>query len=139
MQIRLFFHFKSYGVFNKDVEIVPNIFSDHSAITLSMSSVVTETKSGPGFWKFNNSLLTDKNYLQMITTQIPEFVSKYQELTDKRLLWDLIKMEIRASTIIFAERKAKQSRNEEKELLAMFMRLQETLRTNFNETTKIEI
>ena len=66
----------------KDVEILPNIFSDHSAITLSMSSVVTETKSGPGFWTFNNiSLLTDENYLQMIK-QIPEFASKYQELTD---------------------------------------------------------
>ena len=98
----------------KDVEILPNIFSDHSAITLSMSSVVTETKSGPGFWKFNNSLLTDENYLQMITTQIPEFVSKYQELTDKALLWELIKMEIKPSTTIFAKRKGKQSRSEEK-------------------------
>ena len=123
----------------KDVEILPNIFSDHSAITLSMSSVVAEAKSGPGFWKFNNSLLTDDNYLQMITTQIPEFVSKYQELTDKGLLWDLIKIEIRASTIIFVKRKAKQRRSEEKELLAMFIRLQETLRTNFNETAKVEM
>ena len=48
-------------------------------------------------------------------------------------------MEIRASTIIVAKRKAKQSRSEEKELLAMFTRLQGTLRTNFNETTKIEM
>ena len=96
IQCRLdyFFISKVMGSAIKDVEILPNIFSDHSAITLSMSSVVTGTKSGPGFWKFNNSLLTDQNYLQMITTQIPEFVSKYQELTDKRLLWDLIKMEI---------------------------------------------
>ena len=123
----------------KNVEVVPNIFSDHSAITLLMSSGDTKTKSGPGFWKFNNSLLTDENYIQMMKNQIPEFVSKYQELTDKGLFWELIKMEIRASTIIFAKRKAKQKRNEEKDLLVEFMRLQEKLRANFSEATKTEM
>ena len=61
----------------------------------------------------------------MIHKQLPEYVSKYQELTDKGLLWEMVKMEIRASTIIFAKRKAKQKRNEEKELLIKFNRLQE--------------
>ena len=37
--------------------------------------------------------------------------------SDKGLFWEMIKMEIRASTIIFAKNKAKQKRNEEKDLL----------------------
>ena len=41
-------------------------------------------------------------------------------------------MEIRASTIIFAKRKAKQRRNEEKELLVKFTRLQ---KTNYEQTS----
>ena len=75
----------------------------------------------------------------MIHKQLPEYVSKYQELTDKGLLWEMVKMEIRASTIIFAKRKAKQKRNEEKELLIKFNRLQETIRLNFSEATKSEM
>ena len=56
----------------QNTKIVPNIFSDHSAITLLMSLESNETKHDPGFWKFNNSLLTDKCYTEMMTKQIPE-------------------------------------------------------------------
>ena len=75
----------------------------------------------------------------MITKQIPEIVSKYQEVPDKGLFWEMIKMEIRASTIIFAKRKAKQKRDEENDLLIEFTRLQEKIRSNFSEATKIEM
>ena len=51
----------------------------------------------------------------------------------------MIKMEIRAATIIFAKIKGKQKRNEEKELLTEFTRLQEKLRSNFSEATRIEM
>jgi len=99
----------------QNAKIVPNIFSDHSAITLSRSLESNETKHGPGFWKFHKSLLMDKCYTEMITTKIPELIFKYCNLNDKGLFWEMIKMEIRASTIVFAKNKAKQKRNEEKD------------------------
>ena len=49
----------------------------------------------------------------------------------------MIKMEIRASTITFAKTKAKQKRNEEKDLL--MRQLQEKLRSNVSEATKVEM
>ena len=73
-----------------------------------------QTKWGPGFWIFNNSLLTDSTYIELITKSTPEFVTKYLELEDKGLLWEMIKTEIRATTIIFTKRKAKQKRDKEK-------------------------
>ena len=48
-------------------------------------------------------------------------------------------MEIRAATILFSKRKVRQKRNEEKKLLEEFNRLQEQIRTSFNEVTKAEI
>jgi len=48
----------------------------------------------------------------------------------------MVKMEIRTTltlTIVFAKRKAKQKRDEEKELVQQFSNLQEQLRSNFNE------
>ena len=123
----------------QNANIVPNIFCDHSAITLSMLLESNETKRGPGFWKFNNSLLMDKCYTEMITKQIPEFISKYCNLNDKGLFWEMIKMEIRASTMIFAENKAKKKRNEENLLLMRLDQLQEKLGSNFSEATKVEM
>ena len=46
-------------------------------------------------------------------------------------------MEVRASTIIFAKRKAKQKRDKENDLLMDFTRLQEKIRSNFSEAAKI--
>jgi len=86
----------------------------YSALSLSIIFEEKEVKRGPGFWKFNNSLLTDKDYTELISQNIPEFVSKYREVTDKGLLWEMIKMEIRAATILFSKRKARQKRDEEK-------------------------
>ena len=71
----------------QNADIVANIFSNHSAITLSMSLESNETKRGPGFWKFNNSLLVDKCYTEIIRKQIPEFIDKYCNLNDKGLLF----------------------------------------------------
>ena len=67
------------------IKVVPNIFSDHSAICLTLSCGDKEIKHGPEFWKFNNSLLTDRHYMDMITEQIPQFTAKCGNLTDKAL------------------------------------------------------
>ena len=90
----------------KYVKIVPSMFSDHSALTASVFPDEREAKHGPGFWKFNNLLLIDKDYVELISGKIPEFASKYREVTDKGLLWEMIKMEIRAATIVYSKKKA---------------------------------
>ena len=84
-------------------------------------------------------MLTDKDYTELISQKIPEFASKYREVTDKGLLWEMIKMEIRAATILFSKRKARQKHDEEKTLLEKFNRLQDQIRANFSEVTKAEI
>lgn len=104
-----------------------------------MSSESNETTHGPDFWKFNNSLLMDKCYAEMITKQTPEFIDKYCNLNDKGLFWEMIKMEIRTLTITFAKDKAKQKRNEEKDLLRRVNQLQEKLRSNVSEAAKVEM
>ena len=91
----------------KHAKIVPNIFSDHSALSITLISEGKDAKRGPSFWKFNNSLLIDKDYIELISRKIPEFASKYSEVADKGLLWEMIKMEIRAAAIVFSKRQTK--------------------------------
>jgi len=123
----------------KNAKIIPNVFSDHSALGLCLSPEAKQDQRGPGFWKFNNSLLTDKEYTKLISKNIPEFAPKYHEVTDKELLWEMIKMEIRATTILFSKKKAKENRDKERKLLETFNRLQEQIRSTFSEATKAEI
>lgn len=104
-----------------------------------LSPQETKDQRGPGFWKFNNSLLTDKEYTKLISKNILEFASKYNEVTDKGLLWEMITMEIIAATILFSKRKAKENRNEERNLLEKFNCLQEQIRSTFDEAKKAEI
>ena len=94
-------------------KIIPNIYSDHSAVVLSISFSEHEPHRGPGFWKFNNSLLSDTKYVELLNFLIPEFAKKLQGTVDKGLFWEMIKIEIRAFTIKFSKRKAKSKRDEE--------------------------
>ena len=71
---------------------------------------------GPGFWKFNNTLLKDENYTGEICELIPQIREKNESLNDKRLVWELIKMEISDHTVSFTKRKARAAFKRETEI-----------------------
>ena len=93
--------------------IVNSPESDHSAITLHLKSENLMQPKGPSFWKFNNSLLEDCEYVDKLREEIPLFKNKYSDVQNASLRWDLIKIEIRGFTIKFSKIKAKRRRNEE--------------------------
>ena len=78
IQCRLdyFFISKQLKDYVKECKILPNIYSDHSSVTLSVSLNESELPREPGFWKVNNSLLSDSNYVELLTFKIPFFVKK---------------------------------------------------------------
>ena len=47
----------------EQVDIIPTPSTDHSAVTLRIKSL-PGVKNGPSFWKFNNSLINDNNYIR---------------------------------------------------------------------------
>ena len=82
--------------------------SDHSAITLHLKSESLLQPKGPGFWKFNNSLLEECEHVDKLREEIPLFKNKYSDVQNASLNWDLIKMEIRGFTIKFSKRRRKE-------------------------------
>lgn len=101
--------------------------SDHSAIFLGIQTDDYQKTRGPGFWKFNSSLLRDNKYVEPLRDQISQSKLKYDNIEDKSLKWDLIKMEIRSFTIQYSKRKARAKRTEEKEILNAINTLQKEL------------
>ncbi|KAL9989464.1 hypothetical protein ACROYT_G004020 [Oculina patagonica] len=54
--------------------------------------------------------------IQELQAEIKQIREKYRELEDKRLCWELIKMEIRGLTIAYSKNKAKKQRKSESDL-----------------------
>ena len=106
--------------------------SDHSAITLHLRSKELKQHKGPGFWKFNSSLLEDEVYINKLRENIILFKNKYFDIDDLGLQWDLIKMEIRGFTIKYSKLKAKKRKNEERLLQNKVNELLQKSETNPN-------
>lgn len=96
---------------------------DHSLVIMEIKTNVQHPR-GPGFWKFNCSLLEDSDYTENMATKIPQFIENYKHLDDKGLLWEMVKMEIRSFTIIYAKAKTKKRKDYEKILTQEAERLQ---------------
>ena len=96
----------------KECNIIPVSFSDHAAVSFKVQSNEFVPR-GPGFFKFNNSLLNDNCFLDGLRKKIPEYKGKHNYLEDKRLYWDMLKMEIRSFTICYCKRVAKEKKDEE--------------------------
>ena len=79
---------------------------DYFLISRSLScDVKNDFNRGPGLWKFNNTLLEDNNYKELIVLDYPQILRKYSEVKDNQLLWELIKMELRSKTIGYSKEK----------------------------------
>ena len=96
----------------KKAEIRSSIAPDHKTIFLSQE-VNTEFRRGPGSWKFDNQLLEDDDYVNLITFSCPGILAKYIDFSSKTLLWEMITMEIRSKTIAYSKKKRNDDENKE--------------------------
>ena len=93
-----------------------SIKTDHSIISIELDLQIENQSKGPGFWKLNNSLLSELEYVNRIKDLIKNAKDKYDYLEDKALKWDIIKCDIRAETISYATWKKKKVTEREREL-----------------------
>ena len=52
-----------------------NAHSDNSAVSLNITFDEESPLHGPGFWKFNNSLSLDTDYVEILTFKFSKFVT----------------------------------------------------------------
>ena len=113
-----------------EVDTKASIAPDHKAGKLCLQ--LNYHNRGPGLWKFNNSLLDDERFISLINTNYPKILDKYREIQDKRLLWELIKMEIRGLTIPYSKNKARINRQVELNILKRIEVLDELISSSDN-------
>ena len=78
--------------------------TDHRAVH---SEIVTETvKQYSGYWKFNNELLKDDNYLKLMTTVIEQSIGE-SNITSHQIVWDYCKQNIKEASIAYGKQRAR--------------------------------
>ena len=103
-----------------DVDIIPSIKTDHSAIKIEFKDVGDGVK-GPGLWKLNCSLLRDEVYVNKINRMIPTWIYEGRtDLSDPRSVWDWVKYNIKKQSRKYSMNKNKQRRREEQQLNEQF-------------------
>lgn len=112
MQSRL-----DYWLVSKQIEqvvfkcdIIPSMAPDHSAIQLQFyDKLINSFKFQGSYWKLNNSLCQDIEYINCIKEEIIKLKEEFRiEIEDKRVLWDFLKMKIRNVSRKYSKEKAKQ-------------------------------
>ena len=104
---------KKLSDFTNKCKIIYAPETDHSAILIHIKSDELKHKKGPGFWKFNQSLLKDETYVTNLRAEIQTFKQKYNDAEDLGLKWDLIKMEMRGFITKYSKNKAKERQSTE--------------------------
>ena len=125
--------------FIKSTNIIPAIKTDHAAIDLVLTDIGKEAK-GPGFWKFNCSLLNDGKYLSEQNCNVTKWrTDGVNELSDKRAVWDWIKYNIRVHAISYSKNKAKQRKVEEMHLQNDYDKVTKMFESDPSDLNKIRL
>ena len=82
----------------EDVSFIPISFSDHDMLKLKLSPLPPSDKVGKGYWKFNNSLLKDQDFLGKIRSYISVALED-DDPVDHLQWWDQLKASFKAIAI----------------------------------------
>ena len=127
-----------------ECRILSGYRTDHSIVSFSLKD--SDDERGSYLWKFNESLLNDNDYIQVITDSVTEVVSQYaipvystsfltdpskyeqvQFTIDVGLFYETLLMMLRGATIKYSKRKARKYREKEEELIKTINSLRERM------------
>ena len=112
----------------KSADISQSIMSDHKIATFFLD--IELTKRGSGYWKINNSILNDNDYIKMIKRVINDFlITNTREYISPHILWETLKCVIRGETIKFCALR-KKNQNRKQHLLESKLNTMELLLNN---------
>lgn len=117
-----------------DTSIKPFQHSDHDGIWLSLN--FDQVKRGPGYWHFNNDLLSNAAFECEINDFWISWNTKYEDFADPLLWWDRAKQGFKNIAIRCAKIIGKQRRYERFQLERNLVKLQE--KSNTGNTQDIE-
>jgi len=115
-----------------NVDILPSIRSDHSAIYLKLKTTEGDQR-GKGYWKLNVSLLQEEDYVKGMVENFAKWMEEYIEIKDKRVKWEIMKYNIRKFSRKYSKKKAEERKDKQNELQTNLKLAEEELDGGFSE------
>ena len=98
------------------VDTLPGILSDHSPVLVQLRNLYEE-KHGPSYWKFNNFLFSDTEYVEAMSSELLTILNEQRdEEYDPRKLWEFIKYNVRKFSFQYSRAKSKRMRERRQDL-----------------------
>ena len=136
-----------------DCKVLPGYRTDHSGIILKLK--LSQNEKGRSYWKFNNSLLRNTDYINLVKKSIGEVLetykvrgnhtNNYQNKNDEKytindqLLLEMILVAIRGETIKYSSRRKKESVKQETQLEEDIQKLEHDISENLENTNSDKI
>ena len=118
MHMYILGHKSSLGKFKK-IEIIPVIFSDHSAVRLDLNYRKKIIKNA-NIWRLNNTLLNNQQVIEEIKKEIKICIEMNEnENTTTQNLWDTVKAVLRGRFIALQAYLKKQERS----VIVLFLKI----------------
>lgn len=76
----------------KSADIIPFSKSDHDGVRIKIEC--TQIDRGPGYYKMNNALLSEQDFVSAINEVIEECKQELEPVTNPQILWDICKLRI---------------------------------------------
>ena len=139
----------------RNVDITPGYRSDHSFVSVTLYDLNCKNKTR-SYWKFNNSLLKDKLFIESIKKTINDVKEQYavpiynfEEIKNvsnnildftinDQLFFETLLMEIRAKTISYSISKKRKDTNEELRISDMIEKLEGNPNLNYEGMLQLE-
>ena len=92
----------------KNTDVLASLLTDHSTITFSYCKN-KESNRGRGFWKFNNSLIQNEEYVHQMKKFISDTLNELfnENILDDQVKWEYLKYNIRKYNINFSKKLVK--------------------------------
>ena len=152
-RLDFFFISNSLSPYVVDTCILPGVFSDHSIIKIDLD--FSKVQMGPGYFKFNNSLLKNLNYLEHIkklilrTTELystddlgeeywqniqPQHIQNINLNINAQLFFDVLLMEIRGFSVEYCSRLKKEKNDQFNSLTKEYNNIDSLLNLDLDNT-----
>ena len=126
-----------YGLVSAGIEskiascfYIPCSLSDHSAFFMSL--MFQKESRGTGFWKFNNSLLQNPDFINDMSNHLELIITKHADRDDKDK-WELIKFQIANFAQDWSREKSKEEKFIIEHLYEKLAEMEDQLGADFNE------
>ena len=99
---------------------------------MRIGSIRQEAK-GQSYWKFNTSLVYDKSFVELMTSEIVKYNMELSEFNDPRMRWDYLKYRVRQFARRYSIDKAREHSGERKALEKKVKELESLISTDAEE------